>query len=109
MRDSDLRRFKMFLLLFMLFNIAYAGKVIVANNTRITYDFGYEIQPYVANEVKFISDFVSTTFDANKFRVGFRYNINDHIRIDPHLFIDNKRQNDWAFSPGPAFRLDFTY
>ena len=98
----------MFLLLLFL-NTSAAGKIILANNTRITYDFGYKIQPYVANEVKFVSDFASTTFDANKFRLGFRYKINDNIRLDPHLFIDNKKKDDWKFSPGPALRIDLTY
>lgn len=99
----------MFLLLFLLSNAAKGGELIIANNTRITYDFGYEIKPYVANEIKLINNGINTTFDANKFRLGFRYKVNDYIRIDPHLFIDNKRKDDWAFSPGPAIRLDLTY
>ena len=93
----------------LLFGIANAGQLIVASNTRVTYDFGHEIKPYVANEIKIINDGTNTTFDANKFRLGFRYKINDNIRIDPHLFVDNKRKDDWVFSPGPAIRLDLTY
>ena len=92
-----------------LFSSVYAGKLIVANNTRITYDLGHVIQPYIANEIKIVNDFTSTTFDANKFRLGFRYKINDHVRIDPHLSIDNKRKDNWVFSPGPALRIDLTY
>ena len=99
----------MIIILLCMLNIASAGKIIVANNTRITYDFGHEIQPYIANEVKFISSLSSTIFDANKFRVGFRYKINDYVRIDPHLFVDNKLKDDWVFSPGPGLRLDITY
>ena len=38
---------------------------------------------------------VNNASNANKFRVGFRYKINDHVRIDPHLFVDNKRKDDW--------------
>ena len=93
----------------LLFGIANAGQLIVANNTRVTYDFGHEIKPYVANEIKIINDGTNITFDANKFRLGFRYKINDNIRIDPHLQIDNKRKDNWVFSPGPAIRLDLTY
>ena len=99
----------MILILLLLINQVSAGEIIIANNTRITYDFGHEIQPYIANEIKLINNFAMTTFDANKFRIGFRYKINDYVRIDPHLFIDNKKKDDWVFSPGPGLRVDFTY
>ena len=89
--------------------ISFAGEIIIANNLRVTYDFGHEIKPYLANEVKLISDFTATRFDANKFRAGARYKINEHVRIDPHLFVDNKRKDDWMFSLGPALRVDFTF
>ena len=99
----------MFLFLLAMLNISYAGEIIIANNTRITYDFGIAMKPYVANEIKLVSDGMNTTFEANKFRFGFRYKLNDYIRIDPHLCIDNKRKDDWVLSPGPAIRLDLTY
>ena len=99
----------MFLFLSLFLNSASAGEIIIANNTRVTYDFGSEIKPYIANEIKIVSDGIDATFDANKFRLGFRYKINDYIRIDPHLQIDNKRKNDWVFAPGPAIRIDLTY
>ena len=99
----------MFLLLFSLLGVSYANELIVANNTRLTYDFGHEIKPYVANEIKLVSDGTNIVFDTNKFRLGFRYKINDYIRVDPHLFVDNKRKDNWVFSPGPAIRLDLTY
>ena len=99
----------MLLVFLSLLNLAFAGEIIIANNTRITYDFGSDIKPYIANEIKLVSDGFITTFDANKFRLGFRYKINDYIRIDPHLFIDNKRKDDWRFSPGPALRVDLTF
>jgi len=93
----------------LLVNIAIAGKVIVTNNLRITYDVSHEVKPYIANEIKIIKDDDYIEFDSNKFRVGARYKINDHIRIDPHLFVDNKRKDSWVFSPGPAVRIDFTF
>tara|TARA_Y100000593_G_C4286330_1_gene325683 strand:+ start:1386 stop:1685 length:300 start_codon:yes stop_codon:yes gene_type:complete len=99
----------MFLFLSLLLNSALAGEIIIANNTRVTYDFGSEIKPYIANEIKIVSDDIGPVFDANKFRLGFRYKVNDYIRIDPHLQIDNKRKNDWVFAPGPAIRIDLTY
>ena len=96
-------------LLFTFLNAVHAGEIIIANNTRVTYDYGHEIQPYIANEVKFVSNLISTKFDANKFRIGFRYEINEHVRIDPHLFIDNKCKDNWVYSLGPALRVDLTY
>ena len=96
-------------LLIMLLNIVHVGKIIIANNTRVTYDFGHEVQPYIANEIKIISNLISVEFDANKFRAGFRYKLNDYVRIDPHLFVDNKRKDNWMFSPGPGLRIDLTY
>jgi hypothetical protein len=100
----------MLLLMLSLFiSTAEAGELIVANNTRITYDFGHDVKPYIANEIKIVSDGLNMTFDANKFRVGARYKINDYVRIDPHLAVDNKRKDDWIFSPGPAIRLDITF
>ena len=89
--------------------VSYAGKYIVANNTRITYDYGSKIKPYIANEVKFTNDIGGTVFDANKFRFGFRYKVRDNFRIDPHIFIDNKLKRSWAFGIGPALRIDITY
>ena len=93
----------------LLIGNSWAGKIVVANNTRVTYDFGHEIKPYIANEVKFISDSGNTTFNANKFRLGFRYNTNEHVRIDPHWYIQNKYKNDWVFDHGLGLRLDVTF
>ena len=97
------------LLWVLLAGTSAAGELIIANNLRVTYDFGYEVKPYIANEVKFVKDGDVTEFDSNKFRVGARYKINHHVRIDPHLFADNKRKDGWAFSTGPAIRVDFTF
>jgi hypothetical protein len=88
---------------------AFADKLIVANNTRLTYDYGSDIKPYIANEVKFIRSNNNSRFDANKFRLGFRYKINQSVRLDPHIFVDNKLKDNWAFGFGPALRLDITY
>jgi len=93
----------------LLAGIASAAEIIIANNLRVTYDFGHEIKPYIANEVKIIKDSDNTIFDSNKFRAGARYKINDYVRIDPHLFVDNKRKDDWVFSPGPALRIDVAF
>ena len=96
-------------LVFILPAVSHANKFIVANNTRITYDYGKKVKPYIANEVAFTRDMNGTAFSANKFRVGFRYKVNDNFRIDPHVFMDNKLKNSWAPGFGPALRLDITY
>lgn len=88
---------------------ALSSKFIIANNTRLTYDYGSDVKPYIANEVKFTNDISGTVFSANKLRLGFRYKINDNVRIDPHVFMDNKLEDSWAFAFGPALRLDITY
>ena len=93
----------------MLPAVSYANKFIMANNTRRTYDYGSEIKPYIANEVKFTNDASGTVFSANKFRLGFRYEVNDNFRIDPHVFMDNKLKDNWAYGFGPALRIDITY
>jgi hypothetical protein len=95
--------------IFMLPAVSHSNKFIVANNTRLTYDYGSEVKPYIANEVKFTNDINGTVFSANKLRLGFRYKINDNIRFDPHVFMDNKLKDGWAFAFGPALRLDITY
>ena len=102
---------KLLVLMFALLipTVSHANKFIVANNTRLTYDYGSDIKPYIANEVAFTNDINGTVFSANKLRLGFRYKINDNIRIDPHVFMDNKLKDGWAFAFGPALRLDITY
>jgi len=98
------------IMLFFIPQISFGSpKLIIANNTRITYDYGSEVKPYIANEVKIVDDGINTTFTANKFRLGFRYKLNDNIRFDPHLFVDNKLKDDWQLSLGPAIRLDIVY
>ena len=89
--------------------VSHANKFIVANNTRLTYDYGNEIKPYIANEVKLVNDINGMVFSANKFRFGFRYKVSNNFRIDPHMFIDNKLKDNWTFGFGPALRLDITY
>ena len=93
----------------MIPGISHADKFIVANNTRLTYDYGSDVKPYIANEVKFTNDVNGTVFSANKFRLGFRYEVNDNFRIDPHMFMDNKLKDNWASGFGPALRIDITY
>ena len=97
------------IVILMMPGISHADKFIVANNTRLTYDYGSDVKPYIANEVKFTNDVNGTVFSANKFRLGFRYEVNDNFRIDPHMFMDNKLKDNWALGFGPALRIDITY
>jgi len=90
----------------LLTSLTYAGvSVSIINNTRFEFDVGALAKPYVANEVAFNVG----GFDKNKFRVGIRHKANDYIKLDPHIFIQNQRKNDWALEYGPTFRIDFNF
>jgi hypothetical protein len=99
----------MFLCTALVHSALCSPKIIIANNMRITYDYGSNVKPYVANEVKIVDDGTNTTFVANKFRFGFRYKLSDQVRLDPHIFVDNKLKDNWIPIPGPAIRIDITY
>ena len=79
------------LLVILLTGLATAGEIIVANNTRITYDFGHEVKPYIANEFKLVNDGKNTLFDSNKFRIGARYKINDYVSNATDVYLKEKK------------------
>lgn len=83
--------------------------VSIINNTRLEFDVGREVNPYVANEVTLVSHNFGNILDKNKFRVGIRHKANDYIKIDPHLFIQRQRENDWTFEYGPTLRIDVNF
>ena len=83
--------------------------VSITNNTRFEFDVGAQVKPYVSNEgVLNLHDFGSV-LDKNKFRVGIRHKANDYVKLDPHIFIQNQRKNDWALEYGPTLRLDINF
>ena len=98
----------MFLALLM--GIANAGvTAVIVNNTRVEFDVGAQVKPYVANEVALNPHDLSNVLNKNKFRLGIRHKANDHVKLDPHLFIQHQRKNDWALEYGPTLRLDINF
>ena len=98
----------MFLALLM--GIANAGvTAVIVNNTRVEFDVGAQVKPYVANEVALNPHDFGNVLNKNKFRLGIRHKENDHVKLDPHLFIQHQRKNDWALEYGPTLRLDINF
>ena len=98
----------MFLALLM--GIANAGvTAVIVNNTRVEFDIGAQVKPYVANEVALNPHDFGNVLNKNKFRLGIRHKANDHVKLDPHLFIQHQRKNDWALECGPTLRLDINF
>tara|TARA_Y100000593_G_C4237568_1_gene300400 strand:- start:177 stop:473 length:297 start_codon:yes stop_codon:yes gene_type:complete len=98
----------MFLALLM--GIANAGvTAVIVNNTRVEFDVGAQVKPYVANEVALNPHDFGNVLNKNKFRLGIRHKANDHVKLDPHLFIQHQRKNDWALEYGPTLRLDINF
>ena len=94
----------------ILMSAAHAAfSVSIVNNTRFEFDIGAPIKPYIANEVALNPHDFGNALDKNKFRVGIRHKANDHVKLDPHIFIQNQRKNDWALEYGPTLRLDINF
>ena len=101
----------MFSILFLIFmqNEAYSKpNLIIVNNTRFELDGGWAINPYVSNEIALIPQDLGSVFDKNKFRIGVRHKV-DSIKLDPHLFLQKERENDWKLEVGPTLRIDMSF
>ena len=94
----------------ILMSIAHGGfSVSIVNNTRFEFDIGHPVKPYVANEVALNLHDFGNVLDKNKFRVGIRHKANDHVKLDPHIFIQNQRKSDWELEYGPTLRIDVSF
>ena len=94
----------------LLVGIANAGvTAVIVNNTRVEFDVGAQVKPYVANEVALNPHDFGNVLNKNKFRLGIRHKANDHVKLDPHLFIQHQRKNDWILEYGPTLRLDINF
>ena len=94
----------------LMVSMASAGvSVSIVNNTRFEFDVGMQVKPYVANEVALNPHELGSALDKNKFRIGIRHKANDYVKLDPHIFIQNQRKNDWALEYGPTLRLDINF
>lgn len=90
-------------------NASYASpKLIIVNNTRFELDGGWIVNPYVSNEVALIPQDFGSIFDKNKFRIGVRHKV-DSIKLDPHLFFQKQRENNWELEIGPTLRIDMSF
>jgi len=81
----------------------------IVNNTRFEFDLGFDITPYIANEFAIKTQELGNILIKDKFRLGMRYKYNDHLKLDPHLYLQSQRKNDWKLDYGSTVRLDFTY
>jgi hypothetical protein len=93
-----------------LMSVAHAGvSVIIVNNTRFEFDVGSPIKPYVSNEVTLGSHNFGNILDKNKLRFGIRHQASDYVKLDPHIFLQHQRINDWKLEYGPTLRIDVAF
>ena len=96
----------MFLVDFLM-SLAHAGvSVIIVINTRFEFDVGTSIKPYISNEVALIPQDFGNILNKNKLRFGIRHQANDYVKLDPHIFLQHQRINDWKLEYGPTLRID---
>ena len=99
----------MFLVVFFM-NFTYAGVMVtIVNNTRFEFDLGVDVIPYFSNEFAVKPQELGSILTKDKFRVGMRYKFGDHLKLDPHLYLQSQRKNDWKLDYGSTVRLDFTF
>lgn len=93
-----------------LMSLAYANPTVsIVNNTRFEIDIGTAVKPYFANEIAINPHDFGNVLDKNKFRIGIRHKANDHVKLDPHIFIQHQRKNDWKLEYGPTLRIDVNF
>ena len=99
----------MFLIVFFM-SLSYADvSLSIVNNTRFEFDLGDQATPYVSNEFAVKPQELGNILTKDKFRLGMRYNFRDHLKLDPHLYLQSQRKNDWKLDYGSTIRLDFTF
>ena len=99
----------MFLVVFFM-NLVHADVLLtVVNNTRFEFDLGGDATPYFANEFAVKPQELGSILIKDKFRLGMRYKWGDHLKLDPHLYLQSQRKNDWKLDYGSTIRLDFTF
>ena len=99
----------MFLVVFFM-NLVHADVALtVVNNTRFEFNLGALATPYFSNEFAIKPQDLGSVLTKDKFRIGMRYKYNDHFKLDPHLYLQSQRKNDWKLDYGSTIRLDFTF
>ena len=99
----------MFLVVFFM-NLSHADmSLTIVNNTRFEFDLGSPATPYISNEFAVKPQELGSVLTKDKFRVGMRYKFGEHFKLDPHLYLQSQRKNDWRLDYGSTIRLDFTF
>ena len=99
----------MFLVAFFM-SLSYADiSVVIVNNTRFEFDLGGDVTPYLANEFAVKPQDPGNILTKNKFRLGMRYKFGDHLKLDPHLYLQSQRKNDWKLDYGSTLRADIIF
>ena len=99
----------MFLIVFFITFAQADVSVTIVNNTRFELDIGKEVMPYMANEVTLNPHDFGNALGKNKFRFGIRHQANDYIKLDPHVFLQHQRKNNWKLEYGPTLRIDVNF
>ena len=93
---------------------AHAGvDVLLKNKTALEFDIYRDVRPYIANEITIgRSGFVLEdpngiiTLNQNKLTAGIKYPTGEWISLDPHWYVQHRRDNKWALQHGLALRID---
>tara|TARA_Y100000034_G_scaffold49146_1_gene60760 strand:+ start:1670 stop:1948 length:279 start_codon:yes stop_codon:yes gene_type:complete len=83
--------------------------VAIVNNTRFEFDLGADTKPYFANEITLAPQEFGNILSKDKFRLGMRYKYGDHLKLDPHIFLQTQREDGWKLDYGSTVRLDLTF
>ena len=63
----------------------------------------------MSNEVALNPYELLHVLSKNKFRLGIRHQANEHVKLDPHIFLQHQRKNEWILEYGPTLRLDVNF
>ena len=97
--------------------IALAGfDIIVKNKTVVELEIFRNYRPYIANEITVgRSGFVLedpngvVTINRNKVTAGIKYSDTDWVTVDPHWYVQHRRDTQWALQHGPELRFDVRF
>ena len=107
----------MFLFLLSMISVVEARpSLILKNKTTLEFEIYRDYRPYIAEELTIHRSGFSLNdpngqhmVNAFKAMFGIKYSDADFIKIDPHGYITNRRDNAWQMTYGPALRIDVTF
>ena len=106
------------MLLAMLLSLhAHSGvDVYFKNKSTLEFDLYRNVIPYVANEItvgrsgfRLEDPNGVVTINSNKITTGIKYGTGDWIRLDPHWYVQHRRDTGWTFQHGPELRIDVEF